>query len=186
MKKIHFLFMLLTCLWAGIFATSCESKSSENTKKDNHEGHNHAKDDHAGHNHDGHDHSKEKKNVELLAHDCKTCGMPSNEANWSVKHAPPQKEETFFCSPKCYFKATLTEKEYQSGEHVTFSVFGQKNKNIEAKKAYFVRGTSEKNPMGVSDLLVSDTEENAKKLKDEKKGKEVLTFEKITPEIIKN
>ncbi len=183
MKYLHL--TILTYLLATLFVVSCQSNTE---KKDDHAGHDHSKHDHSkhdhkGHDHEGHDHSKhdhsDKKNAEVSAQDCKNCGMPSDDENWRVKYASSAKEETFFCSPKCYFKASTTEQQYAKAEFVQFSVFGQKSKTVEAKKAYFVTGTDEKAPMG-KDFLVTDSPESAKKLLEEKKGKEILTFDKIT------
>ncbi len=181
----NFLLISATFIWISVLAISCQSETKNHDDYD-HKGHDHSAHNHDGHNHDGHSHDKtEKTNVETLVKDCKSCGMPSDQTNWRVKYAPPQKETTFFCSPKCYFSASLSEKEYSTGEYVTFSVFGE-NKTVEAKKAFFVKGTNEKNPMNVNDFLVTDSEESAKKWQTQKKGKEIFTFEKITPEMIKS
>lgn len=161
MKKQFFVFIVY---FSFIFLqVSCQNNDHK------HEGHNHK--------HEGHDHKHESKKE--VSDDCKNCGMPSQEPNWQVKHTNEQQEIAFFCSPKCYLDASNTEKSYQYAENLLFSIYDEKNKMIDAKKAFFINGTTEKNPMNQPDFIVTDNQEKAKKLLTEKKGKEILSFEQV-------
>lgn len=163
----------------AIVLFSCENnQKKEKNKENSHDGHNHE-----GHSHEGHNHSHEKENT-----DCKNCGMPSMEFPKSnIKATKENNKVVFFCSPRCYLEAGLTEKGSQ--ELKTFQKVEVKNylypdMRIAFAEVFWVIESGEKGPMGY-DLVAFAEKNNAEKFVQKMKKGKIITSEELQPELVK-
>ena len=120
---------------------------------------------------------------------CPVCGMlVSKYPNWVAVVSYRDGHAHFFDGAKDMFKylqeyakyAPGHRKEDIAGMHVT-EFYGLSK--VEARKAYYVIGSDVFGPMG-HEFVPLETRSDAEEFLKDHKGKQILIFEQITPEII--
>jgi len=115
--------------------------------------------------------------------DCAHCGMPSLDyPQWHAEAVTSAGKELHFCSPRCFFihfqdkSLNLTAKEAQVTDYYT-------TQKVDAFSAYYVAGSNRTGPMGW-DVVPFAQESDAEAFKKDYKGKQILRYEAISPELI--
>ncbi len=173
--------MKIIVILLAILLFSCENSIKKEDKKqaktdEKHEGHNHE-----GHNHEGHNHAKDNT-------ECKNCGMPTTEfPKSSVKATKENNKIVFFCSPRCYLEAGLTEKggqELKTFEKVEIRNYLYPEMRIAFAEVFWVIESGEKGPMGY-DLVAFAEKNNAEKFIQKMKKGRVITSDELNPDLVK-
>lgn len=134
-----------------------------------------------------HNHAQAEISEDKHQHDCIHCGMPSEEfPKWQSKIKTNSGEKRS-CSPRCMFISVL-DIEVKNVKSIKIREY-YNQKEIDAKKAFYVIGSDIIGPMG-KDLVPFATEADAKEFMQDHKGKKILEFGqvnlKIIQEMIKN
>lgn len=113
---------------------------------------------------------------------CAQCGMPTEEFQaWRGKIVG-QAAVKHYCSPRCLFINSQAQ-----GLAVADSVFVTdyyEQKLIDGRQAFYVVGSDVIGPMG-HDLIPLDTRQAAEEFLREHKGQQILTFDQVTAETIR-
>ncbi|WP_448518719.1 nitrous oxide reductase accessory protein NosL [Rhodoflexus sp.] len=113
---------------------------------------------------------------------CVQCGMPTEEFQaWRGK-ITGQSATKYYCSPRCLFINSQAQ-----GLAATDSVFVTDyydQEYIDGRKAFYVIGSDVIGPMG-HDLIPLATRQAADDFIVEHKGKQILTFDEVNAETIK-
>ncbi len=120
---------------------------------------------------------------------CPVCGMLiSKYPNWTAKVIYRDKSAHFFDGAKDMFKYLNELDKYAKGhrkediaELVVTEFYGLTK--IDARKAFYVSGSDVLGPMG-HELVPLETRADAEEFLKDHKGKQIYTFEQITPELI--
>lgn len=120
---------------------------------------------------------------------CPVCGMLiSKYPNWTAKVVYRDNSAHFFDGAKDMFKYLNELEKYATGhrkenisELVVTEFYGLTK--IDARKAFYVSGSDVLGPMG-HELVPLETRADAEEFIKDHKGKQIYTFEQVTPEII--
>jgi copper chaperone NosL len=122
---------------------------------------------------------------------CTVCGMfVSMFADRNARIQFKDATEAIFCGAKCMFKYHLKMKKYNPGKNKEdVTVISVKDyysaTSIDALKAFFVIWSDVYGPMG-HEPIPFEKEAEAKKFLKEHKGKKILRFKDINPNLIKS
>lgn len=120
---------------------------------------------------------------------CPICGMLiSKYPNWTARVAYRDNSAHFFDGAKDMFKYLHELGKYAPGhrkEDITSLVVTEFYglTKIDARKAFYVSGSDVLGPMG-HELVPLETRADAEEFLKDHKGKQIYTFEQITPELI--
>ncbi|HAS46310.1 MAG TPA: nitrous oxide reductase accessory protein NosL [Microscillaceae bacterium] len=153
---------------------ACQSTNKENnttnTDASSHKGHKHA--------HNDKENTTTKENF-----DCRHCGMPSQEyPKWKAK-VVTETGNVWYCSPRCMFISTLDKQKGPKGIKSIEVISYYDTKPIDAKTAMYVIGSDVLGPMG-HDLVPLKDKAAATDFKNEHKGEAIVTFDKVTMQMI--
>ncbi|MCK9545669.1 MAG: nitrous oxide reductase accessory protein NosL [Sulfurospirillaceae bacterium] len=118
---------------------------------------------------------------------CPVCGMfVAKYPKWAA-YIKNEKGEFYFDGVKDMMKFIFNPKDYA---HEPFEIIEAKVTDyytleaLEAKDAFYVVGSDVYGPMG-NELIPFSKESNAKTFRDDHKGKQIVSFDEITPELVK-
>jgi nitrous oxide reductase accessory protein NosL len=118
-----------------------------------------------------------------ISTDCAHCGMPSLDyPQWHAEAITDAGKALHFCSPRCFFihfqdtSLNLKAKEARVTDYYT-------TQKVDAFSAYYVVGSNKTGPMGW-DVVPFGQESDAEAFKQDYKGKQILRYEAISPELI--
>jgi nitrous oxide reductase accessory protein NosL len=121
---------------------------------------------------------------------CPVCGMlVAGFANWASTIVFKDGSHIFFDGPKDMFKYLLDLKRYNSSKQpgdieAIFVTDYYKVVSIDGRKAWYVVGSDVLGPMG-DEIVPMEKESDARAFMKDHKGKKILTFQEVTPDIIK-
>jgi nitrous oxide reductase accessory protein NosL len=122
---------------------------------------------------------------------CTACGMfVSMFADWNARIQFKDATQAIFCGAKCMFKYHLNIKRYNPSKNkndvTVVSVKDYYSKtSTDAMKAFYVIWSDVYGPMG-HEPIPFEKEGDAKKFLKEHKGKKILRFKDINPNLIKS
>jgi nitrous oxide reductase accessory protein NosL len=127
-----------------------------------------------------------KKQAENTENDnCKTCGMHSLPySKWNVTWKNTNQTQ-WFCSPRCMFIQIHKTPSLVNPSDSLLVTDYYTQQRIAAQKAFFVIGSDITSPMG-HDFVPLQDEKAATDFMTEHKGKQILRFEEVNNEVIKN
>lgn len=115
--------------------------------------------------------------------DCAHCGMPSLDyPQWHAKAITDTEKEIHFCSPRCLF-IYFQDKDLSVKIKKAWVTDYYTTQQVDAFSAYYVVGSNKTGPMGW-DIVPFAQEGDAEAFKTDYKGKQVLRYEAISPELI--
>jgi nitrous oxide reductase accessory protein NosL len=122
---------------------------------------------------------------------CAVCGMyVANFPDWAAVVSFKDGTQAWFDGPKDLFNYLLDLKQYapkrRSGDIAAIQVkdyYGLKH--MDGRKAFFVTGSDVLGPMG-KELVPFATEAAARDFLRDHKGQRILTFQEVTPAVLKN
>jgi nitrous oxide reductase accessory protein NosL len=122
---------------------------------------------------------------------CMACGMfVSMFADWNARIEFKDATQAIFCGAKCMFKYYLNMNKYNPSKNKNdVTVISVKDydsaTSIDALNAYFVIWSDVYGPMG-HEPIPFEKEADAKRFLKEHKGKKILRFKDINPNLIKS
>jgi nitrous oxide reductase accessory protein NosL len=115
---------------------------------------------------------------------CRNCGMPSKSyPKWNVTIKKQDKTTVYFCSPRCMFIKKLANNSFINSEDSIFVVDYYEQKNIDARKSFYVIKSDILSPMG-NDFVPLKNKESANDFKNEHHGIMIFSFDEINDKII--
>lgn len=135
-------------------------------------------------------HAETKPRKPGAADKCPVCGMfVAKYTDFAAQLQFKDGSALFFDGPKDLFKYYLGLAAPQAGRKpadvtAVFVTGYYKLAPIDGRKAYYVTGSDVSGPMG-RELIAFDKEADAREFKKDHKGKAVLRFREVTPDVIK-
>lgn len=119
------------------------------------------------------------------SHPCDNCGMPWEDyPKWHSKIVTDGNSEAWFCSSRCMFIHLNEQKVPRNGLQAEVTDY-YTLEPIDGTSAFFVTGSDVSGPMGPGFVAFS-TEEAASEFMADHNGQQVLKFNEITWQVIKN